>query len=114
MRPAPELSFHTTTSLFRHSASHPPTKSGKQCANRARSHASIVGTSSGGLVVLPGRRLRHFSAKASSIAVSTSFSDGFTLGSKRAITSPFLLTRNLLKFHLILPANLGFVSLLVK
>ena len=35
-------------------------------------------------------------------------------GSKRAITSPFRLTRNLLKFHLISPANLGLVASLVR
>ena len=48
------------------------------------------------------------------MAVSTSLAEGFTWGLKRAITSPFRLTRNLAKFHSISPANLEFVSLLVK
>ena len=35
--------------------------------------------------------------------------DGLSLGWKRAITSPFRLTRNLVKFQGIAPANLGLV-----
>ena len=59
-------------------------------------------------------RADHFSARAFSISPVTFSDEGFTLGWKRAITSPFRLTRNLAKFQAILPANLGLVSSLVR
>ena len=78
---------------------------GSHCKSQFFALSVYSGTSSGQSV--------HFSS-AFSIAVSTSFESGVSLGLKRAITSPLRLTRNLVKFQGISPANLGLVSLLVK
>ena len=56
----------------------------------------------------------HFSASALSIAAVTVSPVGLSLGWKRPMTSPFLLTRNLVKFQGILPACLGLVDSLVR
>ena len=57
----------------------------------------------------------HFDSASAFSTASVTFGDsGFSPGSNRAITSPLRLTRNLAKFQLMSPANLGSVSLLVR
>ena len=48
------------------------------------------------------------------MASTTFFDSGLSLGSNLAMTSPLRLTRNLVKFHLMSPANLGSVFSLVR
>src|SRR5271157_1357668 len=83
-------------------------RSGNAAEGKWGAMASLVGDGS------TSRRWIYFSARAFSMAPITSGDSGTTPGSKRAITSPLRLTRNLAKFQEIGPANRGLVSSLVR
>lgn len=56
----------------------------------------------------------YFLASSASITLVTSAESGLTLDGNRATTWPSRLTTNFSKFHLMSPANLGFVSFEVR
>lgn len=91
-------------------AAKPFSATGEMATDRAGHTATLPPD---GEVLIAGGWNRAY-CKAFSMAATTCSLSGVTFGSNRAMTLPFLSTRNLLKFHFMSPAYSGFVSLSVR